>query len=93
MPPLAPPCQCSLQLSDPRKIIKYREALHEQLTYHNVLDKCQDLSDAATNKKWLPSHQSLYEQLDKTITQAMLLAEQKVQHTIYEALQVVPSTH
>jgi hypothetical protein len=36
--PLAPPCQRSLQLSDPRKILAYREALHEQLKYHKVFD-------------------------------------------------------
>jgi len=73
--PLAPPCQRRLQLFDPRKVSKYREALHEQLQYHAVFDKCQALMEAASTKQWEVTHTEDYKKLDAVITQAMLHAE------------------
>jgi hypothetical protein len=46
-PPLAPPCQRKLQLFDPRRIEAYKTALHKQLDYHKVFDKCKLLKEAA----------------------------------------------
>lgn len=74
--PLAPACQCSLQLTDPRQINLYKAKLHEQLEYHKVLDKCKDLYDIAVKGQWNEEYTQQYENLDLIITQSMLLAEQ-----------------
>jgi hypothetical protein len=74
-PPLAPKCQRSLQLADPRRVNKYKEILHQQLSYHKVPDLCTTLLTAANSDTWSPKHLALYESLDKTITEAMLFAE------------------
>jgi hypothetical protein len=51
-PPLAPPCQRSLQLFDPRKVNEYRTVLHKQLDYHKVFDKLKTLKEAAESGNW-----------------------------------------
>jgi len=73
--PFAPPCQRSLQLPDPCKVVKYKEVLHEQLQYHNIPDKLKVLSEAAANKHWMEDCTKQYEVLDTLITQSMLYAE------------------
>jgi hypothetical protein len=73
--PLAPPCQRGLQLHDPRKTTKYREILHEQLQYHKVFEKYQDLLQAAQQKLWSPEYTLQYNRLDAAIMEAMLHAE------------------
>jgi hypothetical protein len=74
--PFASPCQRSLQLTDPRRVNKYRDILHEQLQYHKVFEKCETLSAAISSGRWSPDHISNYEQLDTIITQSMLYAKQ-----------------
>jgi hypothetical protein len=74
-PPLSPQCQRSLQLTDPRRTNKYREVLHQQLTYHKVSEKCQTLIEAADNNTWSSKHLYQYEKLDRIIMEAMLFAE------------------
>jgi hypothetical protein len=73
--PFAPPCQRSLQLSDPRRVHKYRELLHDQLQDHKVYDKCRALAEVASNKTWNDTHTLQYKNLDAIITQSMLFAE------------------
>ena len=73
--PLAPVCQHSLQLSDPRKIAKYKSALHEQLEYHKVMDKCKNLHEIAAKGMWEDAQTKQYENLDLLITESMLFAE------------------
>jgi hypothetical protein len=73
--PLSPPCRRSLQLHDPRKIDRYKTTLHEQLTNHKVLDKCQDLLDIATKGEWSLDFTIAYEKLDKIFMESMLYAE------------------
>jgi hypothetical protein len=74
-PPLAPSCQRSLQLMDPRRVTKYKEQLHHQLLYHNVFERCKALLEAADSETWTPDHLIQYEKLDKIITESMLCAE------------------
>jgi hypothetical protein len=75
--PLAPSCQRSLQLSDPRKVSKYNEILHEQLEYHKISDRCSSLMEATKNNQWSPNHTNSYERLyiETLITESMLYAE------------------
>jgi hypothetical protein len=69
-PPLAPPCQRSLQL-----VIKYKEVLHDQLLYHKVSERIADLETAAQQQSWTAQHTQEYERLDTLITESMLHAE------------------
>jgi hypothetical protein len=74
-PPLAPPCQRKLQLFDPRKTEAYKTALHKQLEYHKVFDKCKLLKEAAEQNLWGSDQIVKYDRLDVIITQSMLYAE------------------
>jgi hypothetical protein len=73
-PPLPPSCQRSLQLTDPRRVIKYKERLHHQLSYH-IFEKCRTLLEAADSETWTPDHLIQYKKLDNVITESMLCAE------------------
>jgi hypothetical protein len=73
--PFSPVCQHSLQLSDPRKIAKYKSALHEQLEYHKEMDKCKNLHEMAAKGMWEDAQSKQYENLDLLIMESMLFAE------------------
>jgi hypothetical protein len=73
--PLAPHCQQSLQLSDPRRVNKYKEVLHQQLSYHKVQERCKALQEVVDLNSWTIAHIDQDETLDRTITEAMLYAE------------------
>jgi hypothetical protein len=90
-PPLAPTCQRSLQLADPRRTTKYRESLHQQLTYHKVIEKCQSLLEAADRNTWTSEHLDQYEKLDRTITEAMLYAEASCSRKVTKRYEWSPS--
>lgn len=74
-PPLAPQCQRSLQLHDPRLVTKYKEVIHDQLSYHKVFNCCSELEKAADQNTWNDQHTVEYECLDALITEVMLHAE------------------
>lgn len=73
--PLTPPCRHSLQLHDPRPTTKYKEVLHDQLSYRKVFDCCSALEKAAIQGTWKDQHMEAYKQLDTLITEAMLHAK------------------
>jgi hypothetical protein len=54
---------------------RYREALHHQLGYHNILERSKSLLEVANENKWSPDHLLRYERLDQIITESMLYAE------------------
>ncbi len=43
-----------LQLTDPRKVEKYREGMREQVEYHNIMDKIRDMQEKADQSLWTP---------------------------------------
>jgi hypothetical protein len=59
--PLAPVCHCSLQLSDPRRVEKYKTLLYEQLDYHKIMEKSKNLYEVASNGQWTNEHTLQYE--------------------------------
>ena len=50
--PIVPPCLRQLQLLDPRKVSKYKESVHKQLEYHNIIGKYRTLKDTAESADW-----------------------------------------
>jgi hypothetical protein len=89
--PLAPRCQRGLQLLDPRKIDKYKEALHRQLQYHNVPEKWSALMTIALNKIWTDKHSEEYEKIDTLITESMLYVERQSSTKYTKAFQWSPA--
>jgi hypothetical protein len=74
-PEFCPPCQCQLQLHDPRIIKQYLEKLHQQFEIHKIPEKVTALRQ--DYNQWADHHQLEYEKLDKLITEAMLYAERQ----------------
>jgi hypothetical protein len=70
---------------------KYREILHQQLSYHKVSDRCTALLAAADSNTWSPEHLALYEALDKTITEAMLFAESSCSRKVTKRFEWSPT--
>ncbi len=69
---IAPPSYHRLQLSDPCLKNQYRD---EQLQYHKVYDKVQELQVASRSGVWTDVQTQEYQKLDRIITEAMLYAE------------------
>jgi hypothetical protein len=46
------PCRRGLQLSDPRKVSKYKHTLQDQLDYHKIVNKYRDLHHLAELGEW-----------------------------------------
>lgn len=74
---LQPQCSRSLQLTDPRKVQKYKEAFYKQLDYHKVIEKLRNLFDQAKSHPWSPDQEISYEKLDQLISESMCYAERK----------------
>ena len=74
---IARPQGRGLQLHDPRYVRKYSSILSEQLTYHKVHDKTEDLQRKITDNQWTAEDKERYQRLDIIITEAMLSAERK----------------
>jgi hypothetical protein len=73
-PSICPPCQRSLQLTDPRIIQKYISSLQKQFDNHKVSQKLQNLNSVHPGE-WTSKHTTDYERLDNLITESMLYAE------------------
>jgi hypothetical protein len=73
--PLTPPEHRLLQLSDPCCIDIYKEHLHKQLVYHNIIPKIRDLSSITKGQQWPSDHQHAYKKIDKIVIERMLYAE------------------
>jgi hypothetical protein len=70
---------------------KYREVLHQQLSYHNVPDHCKALLAAADSNTWSTDHLAHCESLDKTITEAMLFAESSCSRKVTKRFEWSPT--
>jgi hypothetical protein len=75
---IAPPAHRQLRLLDPREVSKYRDQLYEQLTYHRIFDRLENLKQAVETEEWTAAQTEEYETIDKLITEAMLYAERQV---------------
>jgi hypothetical protein len=67
-----------LQMQDPRLVTQYTETLLEQLIYHNILQKADDLYILVQQGQWTAGHTLQYEKLDKLVTEAMRHAEKSI---------------
>jgi hypothetical protein len=76
VPSICPPCQRTLQLKDPRIVQNYITALTRQFNLHNVLPKLQELNSIQPNE-WSFQHLTMYERLDRTISESMLYAKNR----------------
>jgi len=65
-------------MQDPRLITQYTETLLEQLNYHNILQKADDLFNVVQKGQWTAEHTLQYEKLDKLVTEAMRHAEKSI---------------
>jgi len=77
-PEIAPQQFRGLQLYDPRLIDQYKATLMEQLNYHKVFGKAENLFKIAKEGLWQTVHTKQYESLDKLITESMLRAEKRI---------------
>jgi hypothetical protein len=73
--PIVSPCLRQLQLLDPRKVSKYKESVHKQLEYHNIIDKYRALKDTAESADWADHDTGDYEKVDKLNSESMIYAE------------------
>jgi hypothetical protein len=64
-----------LQLHDPRKVDKYRDILHEQLTYHKCYEKIQTMQQNTHDDTWNEHLTHEYQITDTVITETMIHAE------------------
>lgn len=53
-----------LQLMDPQIIIKYNNNLHDQLSYHHIVEKYRNLIDLAYSDLWAPEWEDEYKKID-----------------------------
>jgi hypothetical protein len=72
---IARPKGRGLQLKDPRIVSKYREILHEQLTYHKIYEKLEFLMQHALDGTWSVELTEEYQRVDRLYTESMLHAE------------------
>jgi hypothetical protein len=54
-----------LQLFDPRIVDSYNIHLTEQLLYHKIPEKVQELSKIACSGAWAEVHTASFEKIDK----------------------------
>ena len=66
-----------IQLKDPRITEKYRLELLDQLSYHNIWEKHQQLQHAAETYTWSNTQTDQYEVVDTITTEAMISVENK----------------
>ncbi len=69
------PRRRGLQLSDPRKVSKYKNTLHDQLEYHKIVNKYRDPHYLAELGEWKGEYEVDYEKVNKLNTEGMRFAE------------------
>jgi len=67
-----------LKLQDPRIVNQYLTVLGEQLQYHKIFDKVEDLNDTSEAEEWKPENVQHYEQVDNILTESVRYAERRV---------------
>jgi hypothetical protein len=72
---LAPHKFHNLKLDDPRISDKYRKILHKQFEHHNVYRRVKKISLRGKDSTWNLEDESVYENLDDDISEAMKHAE------------------
>jgi hypothetical protein len=72
---ILPPCRRGLQLTDPRKVNKYKGEFFDQLSYHKIIEKQRDLFQIAEADLWSEDYILDYEKVDKLNSEAMVHAE------------------
>jgi len=77
-PEIGPAQHRGLQMQDPRLVTQYIDTLLEQLNYHKIPQKVDDLYNTAQKGKWTEEHTQQYEKLDRLITEAMKHAEKSI---------------
>lgn len=77
-PTIAPSQYRGLQLYDPRIVKGYEKFLLQQVTYHKLQEKTNELLKIASTGHWTEEHTSAYEKIDKLLTESMLAAERAV---------------
>ncbi len=58
---IAPPLRRGLQLHDPRKVTAYNKELIDQLKYHKIFHKVDDIYEISGTGTWTSQHIDLYE--------------------------------
>jgi hypothetical protein len=80
-----------LCLQDPRIVKRYQQTLHELLDSHNVFHRLEKLQQQIVNQQWSSDCQAEYEVLNKTITESMLTAKNKLSKRITTTYQWSPT--
>lgn len=77
---IAPHALRQLRLLGPGGVSKYQDKLYEQLTYHRIFDRLENLKQAIEMEDWTVAHTEEYETIDKITAEPMLYAERQVGH-------------
>ncbi len=77
---IAPSVHRGLQLQDPRKVTSYNTALIEQLEYHKIFDKVDDIYEKSDTGRWTRTYTDIYEKIDTIITESMRHTDDTLMH-------------
>ncbi len=73
--PIAHHTHRGIQLLDPRKVDKYIDTLLQQLDYHKVFNKLDDMDSTLEANQWCPHSTQGYSTTDVVISDSMIHAE------------------